>query len=197
MGHIFYLMGKSSTGKDTLYKKLLKDPRLKLNRLVTYTTRPIRIGEHDGVEYHFVDREQYEEMRKADRIIESRVYHTYMGDWIYYTARDEEVDPKNKDYIIIGTLEAYMKVRDCYGADVVVPILIELDDGERLYRAFRREKHQKVPKYEEMCRRFLADQEDFADDKIEAAGITRRFENKELFECYEEIKKYIVQWMEG
>ena len=54
MGKIFCLMGKSSTGKDTIYKRLLEDQELGLQRIVPYTTRPIREGEQEGVEYHFV-----------------------------------------------------------------------------------------------------------------------------------------------
>ena len=49
MGKIFYVMGKSASGKDTIYKKLLERfPGLKT--VVTYTTRPIRDGETEGVE---------------------------------------------------------------------------------------------------------------------------------------------------
>ena len=52
MGKIFYLMGKSSSGKDTIYKELLQGfPKMK--RIVLYTTRPRREGECDGVEYFF------------------------------------------------------------------------------------------------------------------------------------------------
>ena len=51
MGKIVYLMGKSSTGKDTIFKKLLEDKSLALKNIVPYTTRPIRGGEKDGQEY--------------------------------------------------------------------------------------------------------------------------------------------------
>ncbi len=53
-------------------------------------------------------------------------------------------------------------------------MLIELDDGIRLQRALNRERTQAEPKYAEMCRRFLADSEDFSQEKIERAGISRR-----------------------
>ena len=54
MGKIFYVMGKSASGKDTIYKKLhSRMPELKT--VTMYTTRPIRDGEHNGVEYFFVD----------------------------------------------------------------------------------------------------------------------------------------------
>ena len=50
---------------------------------------------------------------------------------------------------------------------------------------------QENPKYQEMCRRFLADAEDFSEEKIKEAGITRRFANDNLDQCLEEIKAYI------
>lgn len=52
MGKIFYLMGKSASGKDTLYQEILKRlPQLKT--VVPYTTRPIRIGEQNGKRIFF------------------------------------------------------------------------------------------------------------------------------------------------
>ena len=59
--------------------------------------------------------------------------------------------------------------------------------------ALKRERGQEIPRYEEMCRRFLADQEDFSEEKIAAAGITRKFQNVDLEECVEEIAEYIRQ----
>lgn len=52
MGKLFYIMGKSASGKDTIYQRLLRNPEFSLERLVIYTTRPIRDGELDGREYH-------------------------------------------------------------------------------------------------------------------------------------------------
>ena len=70
-------------------------------------------------------------------------------------------------------------------------MLIERDDGERLGRALIRERAQQHPKYEEMCRRFLADSQDFSEDRIKEAGITRRFCNDDLDSCLEAIYAYI------
>ena len=58
MGKIYYLMGKSASGKDTVYEQLLADETLGLHRIVLYTTRPARTGEQEGVEYHFTDETQ-------------------------------------------------------------------------------------------------------------------------------------------
>ena len=54
MSKIFYLMGKSASGKDTIYRKV-KEQMPELKTIVIYTTRPIREGEQNGREYHFVD----------------------------------------------------------------------------------------------------------------------------------------------
>lgn len=54
MPEIAFIMGKSASGKDKIYKNLIEDESLKLNTVILYTTRPMRAGETDGVEYYFV-----------------------------------------------------------------------------------------------------------------------------------------------
>lgn len=191
MSRIIYLMGKSSTGKDTIFKKLLADGTLGLKTIVPYTTRPIRVGEKDGVEYFFTDEAGYQKFLEQGKIIEARAYETYHGIWRYFTVDDGQIAETGPDYIMIGTLEAYEKIKLYFGESRVLPVLIELDDGVRLQRALSRERRQKHPKYEELCRRFLADSVDFSDEKIAEAGITRRFENEDLGRCLEEIRAYI------
>lgn len=192
MGKIVYLMGKSSTGKDTIYKRLLTDDRLQLKTIVPYTTRPIRVKERDGVEYHFTDEEGFQKFQKGGTVIEQRAYHTYHGLWRYFTVDDGQINLQEQDYIYIGTLESYNSTAKYYGKEALIPVLIELDDGVRLQRALDREKKQEHPKYEEMCRRFLADSEDFNEEKIAEAGITNaRFYNDDLNKCVEEIVSYI------
>lgn len=193
MGKIYCIMGKSSTGKDTLFKKILGDERLALKTIVPYTTRPMRAGEQNGVEYFFCDEEKVEQLEREGRIIELRAYDTVHGIWKYFTVNDDQIDLKNQDYLIIGTLESYLKIRDCFGKDKVVPIYIEVEDGERLSRALCRERMQENPKYEELCRRFLADAKDFSEEKLKEAGITRRFINQDLDETEKEIRELIVE----
>ena len=192
MGKIICLMGKSSTGKDTIFKRLLEDDTLELKTIVPYTTRPIRVGERDGVEYFFTDEEGFQRLKDRGKIIEAREYHTFHGLWRYFTVDDGQIEPEYS-YIMISTLEAYRHLQVYFGADRIVPILIELDDGIRLQRALNRELKQGKPKYEEMCRRFLADSADFAEEKIVECGIKRRFVNDELERCLEEIKRYIKE----
>lgn len=191
MGKIFYLMGKSSSGKDTLYKLLMAEESLKLKQIVQYTTRPIRSGEEEGTEYYFVTPEILEELAKNDKVIESRSYDTCHGVWTYATVCDDKIDLEKYNYLMIGTLESFQKVQAYFGKEVVLPIMIQCDDGVRLQRALDREREQENPKYEEMCRRYLADAEDFHIDKQKQAGITRTFQNDELERCCDEIIEYI------
>lgn len=193
MGKIFCLMGKSASGKDTIYRELLENRELGLRRVIPYTTRPVRSGEVDGETYFFRTLEEAARMEQEGRIIEIRDYHTVHGLWRYFTADDGQICLETDSYLMIGTLEAYEKIRDYFGAEYVVPVYIWVDDGERLARALTRERSQENPKYAEMCRRFLADEEDFSPDKLRKAGIPGGFENRTLGQVLGEISSYIAE----
>lgn len=192
MGKIFCILGKSSSGKDTIYKRLLDEERITLKKIIPYTTRPIRDGEQEGVEYFFTTKEKLEELQQQGKVIECRSYQTFYGEWNYFTVEDDQIDLESNDYILIGTVEAFVAIKKYFGQDVVIPIYIALDDGERLQRALQRERGQEQPKYEEMCRRFLADQKDFSDEKLKEAGIEKVFYNINLETCLDEIMKDIM-----
>lgn len=192
MGKIFLLMGKSTSGKDTIYKYLIQDEELGLKKIVPYTTRPMRDGEKDGAEYYFKNEQEYLQLKDADKIIEERTYHTKYGEWRYFTVDDGQIDLANGDYLVIGTLESYCSFRDYFGSDIVAPVLINVDTKIRLHRALDREDKQENPKYDEMCRRFLADEEDFSEAKISEAGVSRRFNNNDdIQSCISEIRSFI------
>lgn len=193
MGKIICLMGKSSTGKDTIFRELMRSEELNLKRIVPYTTRPVRDGEVQGKQYFFVGEEEFQNLQKSGRVVEDRAYHTCHGLWRYFTVDDGRIHLETDDYLVIGTLESFVKSREYFGEDKLIPILIELDDGERLQRALDRERSQDNPKYEEMCRRFLADSEDFSEENVKSAGISRRFYNGELDTCIAEIIAYIKE----
>ena len=241
MRHLFYLMGKSASGKDTIYEELLRDESLNLDPLIPWTTRPIRDGEKDGQEYHYTDEEGLRRLELQGRVIEKRTYSTVLGPWTYFTV-DDGILEKDRDLLGIGTLDSYVKIRDyfrragakvlagpeasagakvlagpeasaganvlagpeaaagadrrtgsCPGTgDTVVPLYIQVDDGLRLQRALKREMKPGNHKYEEMCRRFLADQRDFSEDRLKAAGIELRFENDaDRAVCIRQVADYI------
>lgn len=188
MGKIYAVLGKSATGKDTIYKRLLENEALSLKEVVTYTTRPMRNGEKNGVEYWFTTEEELREYERQGKVIEQKCFHTVCGDWYYYTVDDGQVDLSKSDYLmIITTLERYENTRAFYGKEKIVPIYVELDTGIRLERALMREKQQKEPKFLEICRRFLADENDFPEELIHKLEIEKRYQNKDLNQCLSEI----------
>ena len=183
-------MGKSASGKDTLYKLLLnRMPELK--KVVIHTTRPKREGEREGVEYFFDSREALNAFREQGKIVEERTYDTVMGPWTYFTVLDGQFDSGDRDILMIGTLESYIQMKQYYPEGVLCPIYVEVEDGERLTRALEREKKEAFPRYAELCRRFLADCEDFSEEKIREAEIERRFENVNFQICLAEIENYM------
>lgn len=219
---LYILMGKSATGKDTLYRELRKR-HPGLAPVIPYTTRPIREGEVPGESYIFVTEEKMRDMEKTGRVIESRCYHTVKGDWYYFTADDEQLSDEIKamditgkiasecdgvsgnredalpcktdsiknitGHIMITTLEGYEKLRDYFGKDKVVPIYIEVDDITRMERALDRERLEDKPCVAELCRRYLADEEDFSTERLNGAGIGSGISNITIEEAIAAIEK--------
>jgi len=196
MGKIIFLMGKSTTGKDTIYKNILGNNKYSLKKVVPYTTRPMRDGEADGVQYFFLNEDGYERLKNDRKIIEERTYNTQYGPWRYFTVDDGQIDLENSSSLMIGTLESYISISDYYGKENVIPIYIQIPDRLRLERGMHREEKQDNPRYDEMCRRFLADNEDFSEEKLENAGINKRFNNdRSVDECINDIYTYISKFV--
>lgn len=191
MGKIYCVMGKSSSGKDTIYARLMSQDDFNLKKIIPYTTRPIREGEVDGENYFFCTEDQLRELEEAGKIIELRAYDTVYGVWKYFTVDDGQIDLAQNSYMLIGTLDTYTKIREYFGKDAVVPIYIEVEDGERLQRALNREKLEAEPKYAELCRRFLADSKDFSEENLAKAQIDVRFQNLILGDTIQKVRDYI------
>lgn len=185
-------MGKSSSGKDTVFKALINDGELELQAIIPYTTRPIRHNEKNGREYYFIDEPTLLSYRKEGKVIEQRDYQTVKGLWSYCTIDDGQFNLDEDNYLIIATLESYKHLRGYFGAEYVVPIYIYVEDGLRLQRALDRERLQKSPNYDELCRRFLADSTDFSKEKLLSLGIRESFNNEDLQACIENIKREIL-----
>ena len=204
MRKLFYLMGKSASGKDTLYRMLLSDPSLALSPFVIYTTRPMRDHEKEGREYHFTDEEGKNSFLRAGKVIELRTYSTVKGPWHYFTVDDGAMEageggrvpvtPNERNLLGIGTPESYVKIRDHYGPERVIPLYVDVPDELRRERALEREMQQEVPQLAEMERRFAADEIDFSPEKLKAAGITQAYDNSGPAEAtLEELKKVIKE----
>jgi len=193
MGKIFCLIGKSSSGKDTIFKELVADQELNLTPVITYTTRPIRHNESHGEQYYFIDEQKLAHYHETGSIIEKREYKTINGMWSYCTIDDGQINLSQQvDYLLIVTLEAYKNLQKYFGHDQVVPLYITVDDGIRLGRALNREQQQAKPNYDELCRRFLADSADFDITKLQDCGIIKYYPNEDLNECIHRIKADIL-----
>lgn len=147
----------------------------------------------DGREYFFISDSELENFIRSGKVIEVRRYNTVKGVWSYATIDDGQVDLESGNYILIGTLEAYEKLKSYYGAENIVPIYIACDDGVRLSRALKREQKQENPDYEEMCRRFLADSRDFRQERLREAGISKVYYNDDLNICINNIKNDLLR----
>lgn len=193
MGKIFCLIGKSGSGKDTLYRRLINDSDLDLEKYVTHTTRPEREGETDGLQYYFVSENDYQYLKKVGKVIEERTYETMKGEWRYFTVQDDRMDLRKYSYLIIGTIETFQALVRHFGREFVRYIYVEVEDSIRLERLLLREKDQINSNYEEICRRFITDSADFSDERLSMNGIDERIQNTNLDECYQAIKKKIQQ----
>lgn len=192
MGKLYIIMGKSATGKDTIYKRLMEQQDFPLKKVIGYTTRPIRRNETNGVEYFFRTGKELEQLRAEGKVIELRTYHTILGEWHYFTVDDGQIDLEQQDYLLISTPAGYEQLRNYYGRERVVPLYIEAGDKERLLRSIRREDGQRQPNYAEVCRRYLADEADFAEAELERLGIDRRYRNDSLERCLSEIREAVA-----
>ena len=95
-----------------------------------------------GESIFFVSVDDLTRLRLDGKIIEERVYDTVYGPWHYFTADEGQFHLENRNYIGIGTLESYGKLKEYFGSEKVVPLYVETEDGLRLRRAMQREEKQ-------------------------------------------------------
>ena len=130
--------------------------------VIPCTTRPRRTGETDGQNYRFVSEDQLRRYEAEGLVVEKREYHTTQGLWTYFTLRFQ----LDRDRVLITTLEGARALMDCYGSEHVQVVCLHTDDRTRLLRCIDREGRQERPDYDEVCRRFLADQADFSRERL-------------------------------
>lgn len=163
-------MGKSSTGKDTIYRELLNILKDKVKPITLFTTRPPRSTEVEGREYHFITKEELNKLSRDNKVIEQRVYNTIYGPWTYATI-DNNIDP-NVPHIALGTLVSLEKMRNYFGEDNIIPIYLEVDDDIRRERTLLRLcEFGDTSDSDEAIRRWEVDEIDFSKKKIAEARV--------------------------
>lgn len=158
---VLALIGKAGAGKDAIQKATCALHPLMFNPIVSCTTRPMREGEVDGVNYHFISVIDFTRKVLNGDMLEA----TEFRDWFYGTT----LESLAKDKINIGVfnpagVEALLE-------DSRLNVLVcevEALDKERLMRYLIREEN---PDCAELCRRYFADEKDFAELDFERISI--------------------------
>ena len=130
--YLFVVSGPSGTGKDTIVAKLLED-HPEIARTISATTRAMRPGEQDGVNYHYVTKERFEELLSQDQIVE----HTCYCDNYYGTLRSE-IERHMRDQIpvvLVIEVEGAGNIKRMYpGATTVFVLPPDMKELERRLR---------------------------------------------------------------
>ena len=158
MRKIFAVMGKASTGKDTLTKMV--SATLELPIALSFTTRPMRVGEKQGVEYNFISDDDFWDLHGCDLLAEYTSYEVASGETWHYGLTKEELE-KAEYVLVIVNPDGFKQLTEIYG-DKVCSILIDAPADVRIKRYLDRDIVTEE-KAEECCRRFLADNKDFKD----------------------------------
>ena len=158
---VIILTGKSCSGKDSTREELEK---YDFNNIVSYTSRPARINETNGIDYHFVERDTFEQMINNNEMIEYRAYNTLFlnkPDTWYYGLRKDTLD-SNKKYVVILDLEGTENFIKYYGKKNCFVVYMCCPKSERERRAIERGSFDRT----EWNRRVSADEKDFKAKKL-------------------------------
>lgn len=156
MKKIYAIVGKACAGKDTLVKKTIEKNNYKM--ALSFTTRPMREGEKQGVEYNFITEDLMKNLEKEGKIVEYTKYNVAGGDTWYYGLTKEELE-KDEYILVIVNPSGVKQLKEIYGERVCV-IYITADDKKRIKRYLDRDEKNNVA---ECCRRYIADEKDFKD----------------------------------
>lgn len=130
---IVILTGFTAAGKDTYQQELIKRKSGNLKKLITYTTRPIRAKEKNGVHYHFISEQDFKEMEKENLLVGIREYESKDGIFKYGINKKDLMKEENQSIILdpSGTLE----LLDSIPRKDILVIYLESDERDLHYRA--------------------------------------------------------------
>ena len=188
---IFALLGYMSVGKDTILKQVLKDMD-DVKPIISTTTRPMRKGETEGVEYYFIDDTEF--FRRGTDFVEQRIYHTKVKEngvekdatWRYGI---ERMELEKDDYlIVIVDSVGYKELKNYVGNNKIVPIFISAPQEELKARALARGDLEA-----EVDRRLKDDYERFMDFRVRTVYHEVKNTNGRLEEAIKEVENIITK----
>ena len=155
------LAGQTASGKDSIARSLISDYGYK--RVVSHTTRPMRVDEKEGVDYYY-----HKSINEAKNKFNTKTYHTVSGDWHYWFEYEDIKSAIESDetYLTIADVDGALALSDV-GANIIY-IYVPLDI--RMKRYYERESKNKNPDYKEVLRRLISDSKDFKE--FEEAAIS-------------------------
>lgn len=160
---ILILTGKSGSGKDTVLNRLVDN--YDFNRIISFTTRPMREGETNGKEYYFTSKEDFLGKVCDKEMIDFRAYSTLVNNkrdiWYYGTHKNLN-NMKQYNNVVILDLEGAKSFVDYFGKDNCYIVYLNVIDYLRKERAKQRGSFDET----EWNRRLQADNEDFSIDKV-------------------------------
>ena len=185
---IFYIFGKSGVGKDTIINKVIEKTPF-LHKLNTYTTRPMREGEVNGDQYIFLSQHEFVEMKDQDTFMETRKYefihNGFLMDVYYATGK-----PKEKISICCaGDTDIYGNIIVPENT-MIIPILITIDEEERLYRMIKRDIDISQHVDKQTIHRFFRDNREF-----KHIGYHRIIENHDIDSSVNELCDFINEFV--
>lgn len=183
MGKLFCIIGKFASGKDTVCN-IIKNKMPHLTHFVGYSSMPSDTPE--DASYRFVSQDEINKIKTQNKIICSRTKENGGDMWESVIVDDGTVDFSKGSYVSIRDPFEVQSLKDYYGSDKVVTIMLTVNDGIRMIRAISREMTKVTPNYKAVCEKFLDDEKDFDNIVPDYA-----FLNENVFECVDEIQKTI------
>jgi len=123
---IIVLIGESASGKSTIEKMLVKKG---FNKIVSYTTRPIRPNETDGVDYHYISKEEFLNKLQNGFFAEYTIYNS----WYYGIAIPDCKD----DSVVVVEPHGFRQLKKIERLNII-SFYIKVDERERLIRMVKR-----------------------------------------------------------
>lgn len=192
MYNILALIGEAGSGKDTILRHLIDDTKhyykgkLPLHEIVSYTSRPPREKEVDGVNYHFITAEKFTEMILQNQMFEATVFN----EWCYGTG----IESVKENAINVGVFNPEGAETLLHDKRVnLVIVYINANDKIRLIRQLNREVN---PDIDEIIRRYKADKIDFEDADDLCNWLYINNTPAELECIYKDLAWFLSQWSE-